>query len=141
MLVHFSFAFLVANTRTARLELQSNQLQGSVPPGLFSLGSLQELYLADNPDLRGEIPLGVGNMARLRRLRLGNTQMGGTLPPDFFWITSLLDFVVPQAVFGGEMDPVQWRNFTDLEELDISFNDFEGQVPDVFHEMSSLGEY
>lgn len=125
----------------ARLELQSNQLVGSVPPSLFSLSSLQELYLEENPNLQGEIPPGIGNMVDLRRLRLGSTQIGGTLPPEFFWLPSLVDFLVPQANFRGELDPAQWRNLSILEEWDIGFNNFEGQVPDIFHEMASLREY
>ena len=132
--VHFSFH------GTARLELQSNQLAGIVPPSLFSLNSLQELYLEDNPNLQGEIPSRIGNMVDLRRLRLGSTQIGGTLPPEFFWLTSLVDFLVPQANFRGELDPAQWRNLSVLEEWDIGFNNFEGQVPNIFHEMASLRE-
>ena len=39
------------------------------------------------------------------------------------------------------MDPLLWANFTELRELDLGFNDFEGPIPDIFHEVANLGEH
>ena len=97
--------------------------------------------MQDNPNLQGQIPPDIRNLVKLERLRFGNTQVGGTLPAEFFWITTLKDFLVPRANFQGEMSPVQWLNFTNLEELDIAFNQFRGPVPNIFDEIPRLGEY
>ena len=125
----------------ARLELQANNFTQSLPPEIFGLSALQDLYLDKNSKLGGVMPTDIAKLTQLERLRLGETQIGGPLPAEFFGMVTLIDFVVPQCGFSGFMDPSQWGKLSNLEELDISFNKFEGPVPPIFvNNLTRLGK-
>ncbi len=58
------------------LRLESNNLNGSIPPAMGSLASLNALILSDNV-LTGSIPPELGNLANLITLRLEGNSLGG----------------------------------------------------------------
>jgi len=70
------------------LQLGSNQLGGSIPPGLGDLSSLVWLYLNSN-QLTGSIPSELGSLAGLQRLYLNSNQLNGAIPPELASLTSL----------------------------------------------------
>lgn len=124
---------------TARLELQGNQLTGSIPVEIYNVVTLEVFYMEDNAELGREILPSIGLLVNLERFRVSRTRMGGTLPPEFFWLKSLKDFWAQEANFTGEMVPEQWLNLTALEDLVIGFNDFFGPVPNIFDQLPRLG--
>jgi hypothetical protein len=63
------------------LDLSTNQLSGSIPPGLGNLANLQELDVFSN-QLSGSIPPELGNLANLFYLDLGSNQLSGSIPPE-----------------------------------------------------------
>ena len=68
--------------RVVTLDLNENNLAGSIPPGLGNLTALERLDLGDGtgyPDrmrLSGPIPPELGNLAALTLLDLGSTRVG-----------------------------------------------------------------
>ena len=68
------------------LYLHRNDLSGAIPPGLVDSGdltSLQRLYLACNPRLRGPVPSGLFDIASLTEVELYGTAMtAADLPAD-----------------------------------------------------------
>ncbi|CAM9092024.1 unnamed protein product [Laminaria digitata] len=60
--------------RVVGLTLNSNNLQGHIPPQLGDLGALKYLYLSNNK-LDGSIPPELGNLAALKWLHLGGNQL------------------------------------------------------------------
>ena len=67
--------------------------------------------------------------------------MGGTLPNEFFYLTSLKEFQIANDNFSGRMASQSWSNFTLLEDLDLTQNDFTGPLPDIFLDFVHLGKH
>jgi Leucine rich repeat/Leucine Rich Repeat len=85
------------------LQLQHNQISGSLPPELGSLNSLHFLDLNNN-QITGSIPTELGNLSRLDELDLSANQLTGSIPPEL-------------------------GNLTDLRELRLDRNQLTGDVP------------
>ena len=64
------------------LNLENNNIQGSIPPtfGLFT--NMQELNLSQNK-LKGTVPDSIGNMTDLKKLKLHSNRFQGKLPKNF----------------------------------------------------------
>ena len=76
------------NGRVTNLDLNDNQLSGTIPPQLGNLANLRSLSLRDN-QLSGEIPPEVGSLANLEWLRLNNNQLTGEIPAELGRLTNL----------------------------------------------------
>ena len=63
------------------LDLGENNLAGSIPPEIGSLGALVSLRLGANR-LTGSIPPEIGNLRGLGVLRLGGNNLTGSIPPE-----------------------------------------------------------
>jgi len=63
------------------LDLNDNQLTGSIPPEIGNLTNLTWLYLSNN-QLTEEIPLEIGNLNNLIYLDLFNNQLTGEIPEN-----------------------------------------------------------
>ena len=61
------------------LELDAEDLDGAIPPGLGGLSALVTLDLSDN-DLTGEIPEELGRLSNLEVLRLSGNSFTGCIP-------------------------------------------------------------
>ncbi len=72
-----------------RLYLQSNQLTGAIPTELGNLLNLNQLWLFSN-QLTGEIPSEIGNLGSLTRLGLGSNQLTGGIPPELGYLPNLI---------------------------------------------------
>jgi hypothetical protein len=115
-------------------------LSGEIPLELYDLASLTEFFVNGNADIEGEIPDEISKLDSLRQLRLGGTRFGGEIPDAIFTMTNLIELEIPNANFVGSLVANQWLNLTGLVDIDLSFNDFEGAIPDIFHLFLDLGE-
>ncbi|KAL9162569.1 hypothetical protein ABFS82_07G099600 [Erythranthe guttata] len=86
----------------ARLDFSNNRLSGLIPDSLGKCVSLEELHLEGNL-LEGHIPQVLSSLMGLANLDLSRNNLSGTIP-------SFLDLL-------------------QLEQLNLSFNSFQGQVP------------
>ena len=68
-----------SSTRVTALELDAEDLDGVIPPGLGGLSALMTLDLSDN-DLTGEIPEELGRLSNLEVLRLSGNSLTGCIP-------------------------------------------------------------
>ena len=67
--------------RVTEIDLDFNDLSGTIPPELGDLTYLEELDLGYN-DLSGEIPPELGNLAHLEYLYLNSNELSGAIPPE-----------------------------------------------------------
>ncbi|TGG92595.1 MAG: hypothetical protein ERJ67_05675, partial [Aphanocapsa feldmannii 277cV] len=65
--------------RVTKLDLEENQLTGSIPAALGNLNNLEELWLHNN-QLTRSIPAALGNLNNLEKLVLSSNQLTGSIP-------------------------------------------------------------
>ena len=70
------------NVHLTGLDLAENRLAGEIPLELGNLARLEALSLRDN-QLTGEIPAQLGNLHNLRRIHLAGNQLTGCLPANW----------------------------------------------------------
>ena len=68
-----------SSTRVTALDLDDEDLDGTIPPALGDLSALETLDLSDN-DLTGEIPEELGRLLNLQTLRLSGNSFTGCIP-------------------------------------------------------------
>ncbi|GMN67111.1 hypothetical protein TIFTF001_036168 [Ficus carica] len=107
------------------LDLTKNNLEGSIPPHLGNLSSLQALYLSTNR-FKGDVPALLGQLKRT--LYLSSNQFQGTLPRNLgLALPNIEKFSVWGNQFGGRI-PLSISNASKLSLFDISINNFFGGV-------------
>jgi hypothetical protein len=74
------------------LELEENQLSGSIPESLGNFSTLQSLDLSRN-ELSGSIPKSLGNLSNLEFLSLRRNQLSGSIPESLGNLNNLYEFL------------------------------------------------
>ncbi|GAB2259969.1 hypothetical protein Droror1_Dr00010824 [Drosera rotundifolia] len=115
-----------ADSSLLEVLLQGNQLKGVLP---HEVGQLRNLYLlsVSSNELSGEIPESLGSCADLRELYMTNNSFEGSIPESFSALGSLEQLDLSDNNFSGPI-PSYFSHFP-LYLLNLSFNDFEGEVP------------
>ncbi|KAL7250112.1 hypothetical protein ACSBR1_012168 [Camellia fascicularis] len=115
-------------SKLKRLNLQVNELKGLVTSnGLDGLKHLQELYL-DHSSINKIFLHNVGVMSSLRVLTLWNIGLNGSLPNQGWCeLSNLQELDLSENDFNG-MLPSCLENLTSIQILDLSFNQFTGNL-------------
>ena len=116
-----------ADGRVVGLRLPSNNLNGSIPPELASLSSLQELSLSNN-GLSGRIPPQLGDLSSLVELFLHSNQLSGPVPPELGRLSSLEQLLLSNNELSGRIPP-ELGNLSSLQRLGLSSNELIGPIP------------
>ncbi|VFQ73625.1 unnamed protein product [Cuscuta campestris] len=98
------------------LLLRNCELKGEFPVAIFHLPKLKMLDLSDNHDLRGYLP-DFPSGSPLKSLLLYYTSFGGVVPPSIGNLASLEDIDISSCNFTGKL-PMSLGNLTQL----VSFN-------------------
>ncbi|KAF8370185.1 hypothetical protein HHK36_031779 [Tetracentron sinense] len=120
-----------------KLDLNDNHLSGNVPTEFEMFSDLEHLNLAAN-NLSGSIPEQLGNCLKLSYLNMSKNKFSESIPFRMGSLTSLqvlLDF--SQNSLTGEIPP-QLGNLQHLEILNLSHNKLSGSIPSTFIDMVSL---
>lgn len=75
------YGVTVANGHVTELDLEFNELEGSIPSSIGDLVHLTLLNLLLN-NLTGSIPNEIGNLSELQSLNLGWNNLSGLIPPE-----------------------------------------------------------
>ncbi|KAL6657657.1 hypothetical protein ACP70R_005437 [Stipagrostis hirtigluma subsp. patula] len=143
------------------LDLSANHLIGSFPGSVAKCANLTYLSLWGN-EFTGAIPDGIGELAVLHTLILGKNQFDRRIPPALTNCTGLQFLDVSSNMFGGDVQEIfgkftslrylvlHHNNYTGgivtsgvlrlplLARLDLSFNEFSGELPTEVADMKSL---
>ncbi|KAK9065370.1 hypothetical protein SSX86_016753 [Deinandra increscens subsp. villosa] len=109
-----------------RLDLSQNNLFGSLPSEVGDLKMLNDLDLSYN-NLSGTIPTSLGGCVGLSNLYLKGNLFQGMIPSSLSFLKGLVELDVSQNNLSGQI-PRFLEGFP-LEYLNLSYNDFEGEVP------------
>lgn len=147
--------------RLESLDLSANYLTGSFPDSIAKCANLTYLSLWGN-GFNGFIPSGIGKLAAIETLILGNNSFDRRIPPALTNCTKLQFLDISSNMFGGDVQDtfgkfaslrylvLHHNNYTGgivtsgvlqlplLARLDLSFNEFSGELPPEVADMKSL---
>ncbi|KAL8141204.1 hypothetical protein V2J09_007225 [Rumex salicifolius] len=114
----------------SRFVLYNNSFRGNIPRQISSLRRLQVIDLGRNY-FEGEIPANLSHCLQLNYLFLGFNNLTGKIPTQLVTLPNLRVFNVLQNNLYGNLHEIGIGNFsTSLKSLVLSFNHFEGSIPD-----------
>ncbi|KAG5573527.1 hypothetical protein H5410_063293 [Solanum commersonii] len=118
------------------LDLSSNFLSGQIPVEFGSFLGLKLLNLSNN-SLSSYIPSEISNLSALVELDLGYNYLSGSLPEGFFRMRNLSKLLVGNNELEGALSSTLFTsNDSVLVYINLSWNRFEGKVPDVLWSLS-----
>jgi Leucine-rich repeat (LRR) protein len=109
------------------LNLNSNQLSGSIPMELLGLSHLERFDLAFN-QLSGSIPSELENLSNLHFLLLDFNQFSGSIPPELGNLIHLQYLLLSENQLSGSIPP-ELGNLSNLQGLSLSGNQLSGSIP------------
>ncbi|KAI5348502.1 hypothetical protein L3X38_001389 [Prunus dulcis] len=109
------------------LNLPSNNLTGTRPKKLFTLSSLTISLSMSNNFLTGSLPSEVGDLVNLAELDVSGNKLSGTIPESPYSFKRLGRDVSRNNLSGKIPDFL--GKFRALNHLNLSYNDFEGELP------------
>ncbi|KAI7751912.1 hypothetical protein M8C21_029960, partial [Ambrosia artemisiifolia] len=110
------------------LALNDNKLNGKIPIQLLQLSSLSIILDLSQNNLFGSLPSEVGNLNMLTALDLSYNNLSGNIPTSLGGCSSLLQLSLKGNLFQGVI-PLSLGSLKGLIELDISHNNLSGQIP------------
>ena len=123
--------------RVIELNLSDNRLSGQLPSGLGNLAKLRRLDLNDN-QLTGEIPASLGNLTDLTNLGLRSNRLSGAIPSELGNLTNLTGLGLGGNQLSGAIPP-ELGNLTKLSSLSLSGNKkLSGPIPTWLGSLSQL---
>ncbi len=105
-------------------------LIGEIPDELFQIDSLNELCIADC-SITGPILNSIGNCLYLTELALCQNNLTGTIPPEIGNLTNLMFLNLYDNQLTGPIPP-ELGNCTNLLELHLRYNQLTGGIPENF---------
>ncbi|ESW12834.1 hypothetical protein PHAVU_008G146000 [Phaseolus vulgaris] len=108
------------------LDLGSNDFRGLIQKQLGNLHNLLRMSLRQNK-FEGNIPSELGNLKYLSSLDLSENLLSGTLPPTLGGIKGLEALNLSHNSLSGDLSSLD--DMISLTSFDISYNQFEGPLP------------
>ena len=130
------YGVTVASGHVTILNLNSNNLVGTLPAQLGNLSGLAELYLFYN-QLSGSIPASLGNLTALNTLVLFSNQLTGAIPPELGNLTNLTTLSLYSNELSGSI-PTVLGSLTKLTNLDLHSNLLSGSIPTTLGSLVKL---
>ena len=120
-----------------RLSISQCQLTGGIPPEIGNLSNLSLVALWQN-QLSGDIPDEFWSLPQLEFIYLGNnSNLGGTLPIDFGGLTTIKHIWIDGTSLQGGI-PNSIGSLEQLEVLNLSDNYMDGYLPASISTLSNL---
>lgn len=119
------------------LDVSSNNLIGTVPEHIGDMTQLSYLFLANNSFTPGSIPESFAKLTNMEEFSMKRTRRTGVLPT---WLPDWKDLILldlDQNNFMGEI-PASYGNMTNLQFLLLNRNNIGGELPSSFSRMTSL---
>ena len=115
------------DNKVTALDLNQNNLVGSIPSELGDLISIQFISLGGN-QLSGTIPSSIAQLVNLQGIWLWSNQFSGPLPDFFGQMSQLRNLNLSGNQFSGTI-PVSYGDLVNILELDLAYNQLSGSIP------------
>ena len=122
--------------RVVEINLESNNLSGSLPATIGNLSELQVLNLYDN-QLMDSLPSSLGNLSRLKVLRLTKNNLTGKIPASLGNLSKLQRLLLTDNNLAGSI-PLSLSNLYNLGELTLNNNQLSDTIPSWVGSLSKL---
>ena len=123
------YGVTIENDRVVSLDLQQNNLNGTVPSSIGNLTAVTFLSLRNN-NLSGSLPVEIGNMAEMRDLDFAFNNLSGEIPESIGNLTELYALFLDFNAFEGNI-PLSIGNLKDLMVIYLGGNQLAGSLPDT----------
>lgn len=123
--------------RVTGINLNGNNLVGTIPSSIVNLAYLVTLNLHDNT-LTGSLPSNLGNLTNLMIIYLQNNQLSGSFPSTISTLTNLYDLDISNNSFSGDFP--SGISGTSLISANLSSNQFTGNILSALSTNTYLNE-
>lgn len=124
-------------TKLKLLDLDSNDLTGTVPFDSLSLLEKLEEFRAEHNHLTGSIAPSIADFASIQAVTLKDNRIGGSLPDGFTSHETLVELDLSENALHGTLPP-SIGVLTELKHLKLHTNDITGSIPAVWFGMAAL---
>ena len=118
------------------LNFNLNALTGNIPPEITTIESLEILYLNSNM-FTGSLPSNIGFLNQLKEIDLLENNVDGKIPESICQLINLEYLNLSWNQFSGDL-PQSLGNLKKLRFIDLSVNNLSGVLPSSFEDMSLL---
>ena len=126
----------VENNRVVSLDLQENNMNGSVPSSLGNLSALTFLSLRNN-NLSGSLPDEIGNMTEMTDLDFAFNNLSGAVPETLGNLSKLVALFLDFNAFEGSI-PLSLGRLKNLSAIYLGGNNLTGSIPDTLCTLTNL---
>lgn len=125
-------------TRLQILDLQGNNLIGSIPDSLYDLPILGIFTVNNNTNFGGIVDTRIGHLTSLSRFEAGSTSIGGTIPDELYQLTLLRTLILSNSSMSGPLKEDLHKLHATLMQLKLNANGFSGPLPTALDVMTGL---
>ena len=129
---------LNAEGRVNYLDLNNNNLTGTLPESLKNLDSLEFFYFYVNPNLEGNLFEFLVNYPNLQRVSAHDCNFSGIILPEVFH-PGLLEIRVFNNQLTGEI-PVETGNSLIMDQFNVAGNQLTGTIPTTIGSLKNVRE-
>jgi len=124
------------STQMWRIDIERNQLAGTIPSEISHLTALQFLLLEEGL-ITGTIPTEIGNLDQLEQIDLNFNLIQGTIPEELYNLSYLQQLDLNDNELTGTISSLI-GNLQMLSFLQIENNKFSGEIPSQMGDLTSL---
>ncbi|KAH1063600.1 hypothetical protein J1N35_028587, partial [Gossypium stocksii] len=121
-----------------KIEVSRNPLSGVLPTYIGNLSKSLQYFYADNCELKGNIPIEIGNLSNLLGLRLGYNKLSGFIPTSIGGLQNLQGLDLSSNKLEGSIVE-SLCGLERLYEMHLGLNKLHGSIPSCLGNISSLG--
>ena len=132
------YGVVIEDGHIIKLDLQNNNLNGTLPSSLSNLTELRQLSFYNN-SLSGEIPGTIGDLHKLEYLLLYKNKLTGSIPANLYSAGSLIEIQLQDNQLSGDI-PEGMEALIELTRLNISKNNYSGSIPLVLFDLPAIKE-